>query len=396
MIFTLFSNRAINYKRNLRVSFLCFHHCHNPQNPPRPKTMPTLVEQTNSRPALAPAVADPSELTLTIGGVTFSLVPSDNDAGISYKRIGQEVFLSLSSFTGSLKVSSLKGGAITTADSPTHKKSTATVEVESPVSPSAPKAKQGNSSQTKLSFIKKTSTKKTNKERKRTVELVLPSASAKKSRKTITNEHPNLGQTEKPTQEASQTQPDLSQTMSSQTDDAGMSSNSLMQQQERTQSSGASEAHSSTSVRDILDRVNSSNDDDSVATVPMEDDDDSVSSEKSPQDKTEPESAIAMDEHKNSFEAKESTAESPSANPRVHPSPTPRWGHSMTKINDEKVLVYGGQSFDLEGNPVMLDDVHVYDMANGSWNKPIQCRGDMRQWHSSTYLPEVRFFVCCP
>ncbi|CAJ1930377.1 unnamed protein product [Cylindrotheca closterium] len=353
--------------------------------------MPTLVEETNSGPDMAPVVADPSELTLTVGGVTFSLTPSDNDAGLSYKRNGHEVLLSLSSFTGSIKVS-LKGEVITAADSPKYKQPTATVEVESPVFPSGPKSKRGKASQTKLSFVKTTSTtKKTNKESKRTVELVTPSASAKKSRKAINHEPPNLGQTEKPTQEATQTQPDLSQTMSSQADDAAMS-NPLMQQ-ERTQSSGHSDVQSSTSVRDILDRVNNSNDDDSVATVPMEDDDDSVFAENSPQETTQAESETKMDDDKISTEAKESIAESPSAIPRVHPSPSPRWGHSMTKINGEKVLIYGGQSFDLEGNPVMLDDVHVYDMTNGSWNKPIQCRGDMRQWHSSTYLPERQLLI---
>lgn len=50
--------------------------------------------------------------------------------------------------------------------------------------------------------------------------------------------------------------------------------------------------------------------------------------------------------------------------------------------------MYGGQSFDLEGNPVILSDVHVYDPKNGgSWHKPINCRGEARQWHSATYIP---------
>eukprot|EP00536_Pseudo-nitzschia_multiseries_P012729 jgi/Psemu1/209512/e_gw1.502.30.1 len=60
----------------------------------------------------------------------------------------------------------------------------------------------------------------------------------------------------------------------------------------------------------------------------------------------------------------------------------------MTQVDNGQILVYGGQSFDAEGNPVILSDVHVYDPKNGgSWHKPINCRGEARQWHTATYIP---------
>lgn len=360
--------------------------------------MPTLVEEPTSVPSMeSSALADPSELTLTVGGVTFSLTPSSNDAGISYKRSGQEIVLSLSSFSGSLKVClknddvvTSKNDVVTSVDSPEQKTPTATVEVESPVLPKAQKAKRGNTSQTKLTFAKKTFTKKTNEERKRTVELVTPSTVVKKRSKTISDEPTTLGQAEEPTQEATQTQPDLSQTMSSQTgdDDEAMASRLSQQQQERTQSSGSSEPRC-TSVQDILDR---SNDDESVATLPM-DDDGSVSAEKTRHHADESEEETKMEEDNALADTKEGTTESLSQDTPIRPSPCPRWGHTMTELGGDKVLVYGGQSFDLQGNPVILDDVHVYDMDKGLWNKPIQCRGDKCQWHSATYLPERQLVI---
>ena len=82
------------------------------------------------------------------------------------------------------------------------------------------------------------------------------------------------------------------------------------------------------------------------------------------------------------------TAEDVGTGTFSYPAPPARWGHTMTQVDDGQILVYGGQSFDLDGNPVILSDVHVYDPKNGgSWNKPINCRGEARQWHSATFIP---------
>mmetsp|Transcript_17429 Transcript_17429/g.42347 ORF Transcript_17429/g.42347 Transcript_17429/m.42347 type:complete len:745 (-) Transcript_17429:47-2281(-) len=76
-----------------------------------------------------------------------------------------------------------------------------------------------------------------------------------------------------------------------------------------------------------------------------------------------------------------------------YPAPPARWGHTVTKIQDDKILVYGGQSFDLEGNPIILSDVHIYSPSKRTWEKPINCRGESRQWHTATYIPERQMII---
>jgi Galactose oxidase, central domain len=76
-----------------------------------------------------------------------------------------------------------------------------------------------------------------------------------------------------------------------------------------------------------------------------------------------------------------------------YPAPPARWGHTMTTIQDDRILVYGGQSFDLEGNPIILSDVHIYSPSKRTWEKPINCRGESRQWHTATYIPQRQMVI---
>lgn len=63
--------------------------------------------------------------------------------------------------------------------------------------------------------------------------------------------------------------------------------------------------------------------------------------------------------------------------------PCDRWGHTMTLIDGNRLLVYGGQSFsDKDGCSITLSDLHVYDMNKNSWSKPINCEGMPRCWVS--------------
>jgi hypothetical protein len=160
------------------------------------------------------------------------------------------------------------------------------------------------------------------------------------------------------------------------------------------------------SVQDILNQVNSTNN--SIASV--REDDEEVATHVEEDDNTGKNTATTMmEENKENVmdtsvaasnpdqQQKATTLEAPDASTVVvaaaveefngYPPPPPRWGHTMTKIQDDQLLVYGGQSFDKDGNPVILSDVHIYDPKKGSWDKPINCRGEARQWHTATYIP---------
>lgn len=250
---------------------------------------------------------------------------------------------------------------------------------------------------------KKTENKPT--ERKRAVDAKAPRASVKKSRRDESHEiirkapekppappaapgFPSLCQTMEATQ-ATQAMPDLSQTVDS-SDQSGNEARS-------GSDTGMFRIHSAdkpkTSVQEILDRVNSSND--SVATV-RDDDENSIASNAA--DKS---FGLITEEKSDAGDQAASGATSSAVVPTLesnsplkgYPSPCPRWGHTTTKVKGDRLLIYGGQSFDLQGNPTILSDVHVYDISKRTWSKPINCRGEARQWHSATLLPERQLLI---
>jgi hypothetical protein len=371
--------------------------------------MPTLMP--TAAPMNPPPVPlSPAALTLSFGGVEFALTPSDNAAEVSYKTNGQGVVLSLTSFTGSLQIS-MRGGI------PTILSTTAKVE-EEPHSPDVtPEKLSVFPGQQKLSFSKpnnkaNTATKKKTetKPKKRSVDTQVSRPSGKKSRTTkdmavvkapeAPAAPPSLCQTMDPTQ-ATQETPDLSQTMPSSHDQSGTDergSSMIDSEMFRIQSIGSREKPK-TSVQEILDRVNGSND--SVATVRGDDNDDD-DDEHSIATNNGPEKPSGLVEEKTDPNEKENVPSTTALVPnneetntalQGHPFPSPRWGHTMTKLKGERLLIYGGQSFDLQGDPIILSDVHVYDIANRTWNKPINCRGEARQWHSATFLPERQLLI---
>jgi hypothetical protein len=74
--------------------------------------------------------------------------------------------------------------------------------------------------------------------------------------------------------------------------------------------------------------------------------------------------------------------------------PTPRWGQTMTMIDHSRIIVYGGQADDTETDETKtMSDLHVYDVSNRSWSKPVNCEGVPRQWHSATFLPERQLLI---
>ncbi|KAG7380917.1 kelch domain-containing protein 1 [Phytophthora pseudosyringae] len=63
-------------------------------------------------------------------------------------------------------------------------------------------------------------------------------------------------------------------------------------------------------------------------------------------------------------------------------APPERWGHTATKISEERVVVYGGTDDDER----TLGDLHVFDMKTHRWTTPLNCETITRTWHDAVYL----------
>ena len=64
-------------------------------------------------------------------------------------------------------------------------------------------------------------------------------------------------------------------------------------------------------------------------------------------------------------------------------APTERWGHTATKISDDRVVMYGGT----DDEERTLGDLHVFDMKTHRWTTPLNCETIPRTWHDAVYLP---------
>ena len=138
-------------------------------------------------------------------------------------------------------------------------------------------------------------------------------------------------------------------------------------------------------VQQILDRVNSTN---SVMGDDAEDQDNHNNDETN-----EPKAMTIPMVSESGIPVTETPALDVAHSNNSYPPPCPRWGHTMTQLKNDRLLVYGGQSFDGTGSPIILSDVHVYHPEKKSWEKPINCRGEARQWHSATFLPERQLLL---
>jgi N-acetylneuraminic acid mutarotase len=110
--------------------------------------------------------------------------------------------------------------------------------------------------------------------------------------------------------------------------------------------------------------------------------------------------------------ARVSLGGSPLLAPKQRASPPcPRWGHAMTEIGNDRILVYGGQTTSTvensdddedttelkseatDGLPRTLQDVYIYDLNLEQWTKPFNCDGMPRQWHTATFLPDRQLLI---
>jgi hypothetical protein len=64
------------------------------------------------------------------------------------------------------------------------------------------------------------------------------------------------------------------------------------------------------------------------------------------------------------------------------PTPPERWGHTCTRISDDRIILYGGSNDD----EVTLGDLYVYDIRSREWSCPLNCESIPRTWHDAVYL----------
>ena len=324
--------------------------------------MPTLMKHAVKKPDIPPVEAAssraPTSITLSFQGVDFCLEPADANGELSYKHSAADggIVVSLNSFSGTLKISPNTDGSVSLRHD--HSSTAAVTDLartveEEPDSPgvvSGKGAKKVSPGQQKISFagkgkggnkktVKKDSRKRTNEDSS----IKTPKASSSKTKRTrVTEEKPPQKESERPmalSQQASQEEMPLpiQQTMDS--------SVAMASETESEQVAAAATTSTTTSilktdspkdtVKDILDRVNSTAsvnneemEEDEVATR-MEGDEDGSSAMDDKQDG--PTNDINMDVAGTETEFK------------GYGPPSPRWGHTMTEVNDGKFLVYGGQ-----------------------------------------------------
>jgi len=84
-----------------------------------------------------------------------------------------------------------------------------------------------------------------------------------------------------------------------------------------------------------------------------------------------------------------------SINSKTNNPPCPRWGQTMTLIDHSRMIIYGGQAPGAENDDsfTTLSDIHVYDIAQNKWTKPVNCHGVPRTWHTATFLPERQLLI---
>ena len=66
-------------------------------------------------------------------------------------------------------------------------------------------------------------------------------------------------------------------------------------------------------------------------------------------------------------------------------APTERWGHTATKISNDRVVAYGG----IDDEERTLGDLHVFDMQTHRWTTPINCETIPRTWHDAVHLAQL-------
>jgi hypothetical protein len=401
--------------------------------------MPTLMssQSTQHHHTTADDATTGPAIILSFNGVDFKLSSMTSSSEVSYKNESDNLILSLTGFTGTLMVSktmmtSSSSGNIANTSTSDVTSTTGTTSRTIEDDPNSPETKTETTNKSKkvspgqqtLPFIttdatttavtkksSKTKISKSKKTKKRTT-VALAAKTPKNSKRSRTTSAINtasttnsasidsflppisMGQASQATQ-PTQLEDDDTDVAAEDEDDVRVNTATVtttsMMMMETNETKKKTNAWNSPSVQDILDGS------DSVATVRDGDDDDiDIDIDIDADDNTK-NMEDQGDDSNNEDDVDCSVAinnivinssESATTEGIIYPNPPARWGHTMTRVEKNRILVYGGASYDANGDPIILSDVHVYDPKNGgSWHAPINCRGEARQWHSSTYIP---------
>ena len=296
-------------------------------------------------------------LQLSVGGVHFNLVPKEGETGaVKFQQEGEQVSLNFTSFTGTLRV--VKDPAAVENTERVNQVSPRN-ESETPVNP------------TKRDLQEEGTPQPTKRQRQEDdEETSLPPVQ--------TPEEPIVEEErESPEDVMSQdllAQPDLSQTQPS-----SFPSEEMMESGDSNQATVVPEAKSN--IQELMEKQNQA-----CSPGPL--------SQQSIQSSVKSIPAFISHDGTNqviasphSVPARVSLGSSPAVRKKTSNPPCPRWGHTMTHIGSDRLLVYGGQALDEQGVPKTMNDLTMFNTKTREWFKPYHPDALSRQWHTATYIP---------
>lgn len=320
-------------------------------------------------PRIAMAETQPS-IKLSVGGVEFNFLPHENDVGsIEYHREGMDFILNLTLFTGTLRVSS---SSTTTPDKANKKESLTTTDYEE---------KQGIARITPRAWN--------------------PTKKAKHATDDdFRNSKRQRSEAYSPDLERAPSEPIITSSLERSINintDGGVCT--LGQPDMPPTQTGSSEVNATSQIEPFDTAVLRSPGVKMLMDGPSQcsPGSQSMKSYQSSRSPSRSQDTFVVEEPAVSpvVAAQESVGSTSSPAMKRHNNPPcPRWGHTMTDIGLNRVLIYGGQSFDETFKlPVTMSDLHVFDVDKQIWFKPFNCEGLPRQWHTSTYLPERQLMI---
>ncbi|GKY97651.1 hypothetical protein MPSEU_000723500 [Mayamaea pseudoterrestris] len=322
------------------------------------------------------------KITLTVDGVEFAIMPMNgNESGqVSFQRLENVFIVHFNNFSGSMRVESEatmsfdgSTSCMELADTKTPKTKNGSSSNETPASQNecavhetpAPQAKRFKSENEKS-------------------EIGLHeevAAGDNDDVASLVSGCPEMMILAKETQLTQDTLPTiLGQPDCSQSSQFGSMGHSLQDDMEVDDAQGTEECYGRADSRPESSRVQEIMDEVANASTQMTADSQGSETEESFQHPTP---------------ARVSLGGSPVASPshRQEP-PCRRWGHSMTFIGKDRILVYGGQTIDSDTNkPTTLSDIHVFNLQSNTWFQPRGVQTMPRQWHTCSYLPDRQLLV---